>query len=468
MRMIGTPLVYVGPSLSRDLVQQAYPGCIVRPPIRRGDLYRDRMLRGSVFLILDGVFFQDQAISPREVLDVVADDALVVGAASMGALRAAECWPGGMRGVGSIYRLFRSGALSSDDEVAVAFSTASSSVALVNVRYAASRVVKEGGLKAAEARQLVQVATEMFYEDRHWPLLLRAAGLADRPKLEAALSAHDLKASDAKRALARLRRWLREAPSLLERPRTSTRPFTPSEASRERPHDAYASAAQSLASDLRLPLARWLFASGRYLRHAGALIAARQAQPRSSPRAARRAVPAGAGAPARDLGSTDSERANTSLASTRAALIQSAYESADAALAEHDVANTAKTRAAYVAIATRPALANALLRDFAEAERAYVDLVWLTLSLSDELDAELFRFHAQRTAAARIGSAKPTAFDRHLAELQIATAHACQSWAALVETLADCPKAQVLVMEHGETAARAKAATRANLAPGPR
>jgi hypothetical protein len=103
MKMVGAPIVYVGPTLSVEAVQRAYPGCIIRPPIRRGDLYRDRMLRGAVFLILDGVFFQDEAISPREILDVIADGAMVVGASSMGALRAAECWPMGMRGVGSIY-----------------------------------------------------------------------------------------------------------------------------------------------------------------------------------------------------------------------------------------------------------------------------------------------------------------------------------------------------------------------------
>ena len=42
------------------------------------------------------------------------------GAASMGALRAAELAPFGMRGVGAIYRAFARGTLVADDEVAVA------------------------------------------------------------------------------------------------------------------------------------------------------------------------------------------------------------------------------------------------------------------------------------------------------------------------------------------------------------
>jgi len=68
-------------------------------------------------VIIDGVFHQEPAVPPREILDVLEDGAVIVGASSMGALRAAECWPAGMRGVGTIYRLYRRGALKSDDEV---------------------------------------------------------------------------------------------------------------------------------------------------------------------------------------------------------------------------------------------------------------------------------------------------------------------------------------------------------------
>jgi hypothetical protein len=470
MRMIGAPLVYVGPTLSREAVQQAYPGCIVRPPIRRGDLYRDRMLRGAVFLIVDGVFFQDEAISPREIRDVIGDGAFVVGASSMGALRAAECWPAGMRGVGAIYRLFRSGALSSDDEVAVAFSAEACSVALVNVRYAARRAARDGRLSPQEARRLVGSASETFYEDRHWPLMLRAAGLGDRPQLQAALVSHDLKARDARRALARLGRWVREDAQLLERPRSSTRAFTPSDVYREREHDAYACTAAATAAtaattatpgrakaaepnpDTRLPLVRWLFASGRYLRYADGLIAARDAQPRPSPRAVKRAQAASL-AISQERAHSAVESMDSSSPDARAAMVQSAYESADEALAQHGVASTAQTRAVYVALTLRERRAHALLRDFASTPNAYLDLVWLTLRLSDELDAELFRWHAQRMAAERAerASSQPAASARHAAELRIATTHGYRDWPALMETLADCPAAKALIEEHCRT-----------------
>src|SRR5712691_12195122 len=94
------PIVYVGPTLSASTVKALLPSSDIRPPIARGYLYRDREAGGAVFVILDGVFTQHLAISPREVVDVACDNALVIGASSMGALRAAECWPVGVQGVG--------------------------------------------------------------------------------------------------------------------------------------------------------------------------------------------------------------------------------------------------------------------------------------------------------------------------------------------------------------------------------
>ena len=147
--MTGVPpplIAFVGPSISRPDAERACPGLDVRPPVRRDDLYRARELGAWGFLVIDGVFMQEDALSPREVVDVLEDGALVLGAASMGALRAADCWPAGARGVGLIYRLYRRGILESDEDVAVAVSAdgsdAAVSLPLVNVRYAMARAVR--------------------------------------------------------------------------------------------------------------------------------------------------------------------------------------------------------------------------------------------------------------------------------------------------------------------------------------
>src|SRR5204863_1523441 len=173
-------IAFVGPSISRAEAAGLCPGLDLRPPVRRDDLYREREKGAWGFLIIDGVFMQEDAVSPREVADVLEDGALVVGASSMGALRAADCWPAGAQGVGLIYRLYRRGVLGSDEEVAVAVSTdgsdAAVSVPLVNVRYAVSRAVRRLLLDRAGARRIVEAAASIYYPERTWPQVLERAG----------------------------------------------------------------------------------------------------------------------------------------------------------------------------------------------------------------------------------------------------------------------------------------------------
>jgi hypothetical protein len=262
------PVVYCGPSLRPEEVRAILPGAYLQPPVARGDLYRDRMLRFSLFVVLDGVFLQHQAVSPREIVEVLDDGAVVIGASSMGALRAAECWPAGMHGVGIIYRLFRAGRLLSDDEVAVTVDPdpphRALSVPLVNVRYALSKAVRARLISRAEALDVLGVAAPMFYADRTWPRILRAAGLQDEDGTRARfLGDRDLKRDDALRALRRAAAMLAADPTIGMRPRRRARPFVLSEESRERPHDA-------LGSDepraLKREVCRHAIASGRYTR----------------------------------------------------------------------------------------------------------------------------------------------------------------------------------------------------------
>jgi hypothetical protein len=402
------------------------------------------MLRGAVFVILDGVFFQDQAVSPREILDVIDDGALVAGAASMGALRAAECWPAGMRGIGSIYRLFRRGVLDSDDEVAVAFDPAASggsSVALINVRYAVWRAQRDGQLEAGAARAIVEAASGTFYADRRWPSILRAA--QQDPAQGPALARHDLKALDAVRALQRTTRWLRADPALLERPRRTLRGFVPSEERRERPYDARS--CEFPPDALRREFARFMFASGRYLNHVAWL---------------------GAAAAARLLQDSRSRSRSEEDATSEARGVLRApgqiREDPEAIVASCGLPPSPSLRAAARAMTRLDAQTTQLRRAFAVETPAGAELLWLGLHVSDHLDAELFRFHAQRTAAARAETAglQPSALDRHAAELSIATAHGYGSWNELLESVEDQPNTRILLVDHCRQAALAKAAVR--------
>lgn len=267
--MTAPPLIaFAGPSIPRPEVERLCPGLDIRPPIRRGDLYRERERGAWGFLIIDGVFMAAQAVSPREVVDVLADGALVLGAASMGALRAADCWPAGAVGLGAIYRLYRRGILDSDEEVAVSIradgSDLAASVPLVNVRYAVRRAVRRGILNPEMASAIVQEASVMYYPERTWREVLHRAGV-NRPEVLEFCAPLDLKGCDAKRAISHVRTLLQEGQVLaLRHRRNHEAPFARSETTRERGYDVYDGIPPERLSEL---LFDWMVGSGRIARY---------------------------------------------------------------------------------------------------------------------------------------------------------------------------------------------------------
>ncbi|HEV7898618.1 MAG TPA: TfuA-like protein [Planosporangium sp.] len=260
--------VFTGPSLPPAEARRLLPEAEVLPPAARGDLYAARKRGAHLVLVIDGTFSHRLAISPREVVDVLADGARVLGASSMGAIRAAECWPAGMRGVGAVYRLYRAGLLSSDDAVAVATDPdndyAAVSVALVNVYGATRRAGRRGLVDRSAARRIEEAATGLFFAQRTWRAILREAAVADRDgSLRVFCERVDLKRVDAVRAVRELARIAVAEPV-----------GQASSASFERPA-RYPGHDPLLGWDpdeIGPALTRWLFGSGRYQRYLWPLV----------------------------------------------------------------------------------------------------------------------------------------------------------------------------------------------------
>lgn len=111
------------------------------------------------------------------------------GAASMGALRAAELAEFGMVGVGQVYGEYRRGDLNDDDEVALVHADAACgyrpiSEALVNLRATLRAAQSRGVIDARERAVLLARLKEQFYPDRSYPGLIELAlhELAERGK----------------------------------------------------------------------------------------------------------------------------------------------------------------------------------------------------------------------------------------------------------------------------------------------
>jgi hypothetical protein len=209
-------VVFLGPSLDRREAEAILPADY-RPPAARGDLTRAAREGAGVIGLIDGVFFQESSVGHREILAALKSGVRVVGASSMGALRAAELHTLGMEGVGEVYRLYRDGILVSDDEVALAFDPetfTALSEPLVNIRATLSRAEADGIIGYMDSEALLSAAMSLYYPDRTYPRIIRGAKAAVDPRTLSRFSgwvetgAVDLKKADAILALGRIREIL--------------------------------------------------------------------------------------------------------------------------------------------------------------------------------------------------------------------------------------------------------------------
>ena len=219
----GPTLVFLGPSLPAAEARRLLPGSIILPPARQGDVYRAvRNHRPRRVALIDGTFASVPAVWHRELLWAIAEARVrVYGAASMGALRAAELDVYGMVGVGKIYRSYRSGRyppyaepFEDDDEVAVIHgppevASVPASLAMVDVRETLAAAQAAGRIGPAVRDRLAAALKRLFYPDRSLGHLVAAAEALAEPEgaaLAAWLRAGNVVSQKARDATALLQR----------------------------------------------------------------------------------------------------------------------------------------------------------------------------------------------------------------------------------------------------------------------
>jgi len=173
-------VVFVGPTLPPRRRPADEPLWDWRPPVRQGDLYRAALARPQAIGIIDGYFEVVPTVWHKEILWAMAEGIHVFGAASIGALRAAELTSFGMRGIGRVYEGFRDGVLEDDDEVAVLHGPAELGYppvtdAMVNIRATLAAAARDGILTRQMATGLTDIAKALFYKERTWDAVLQAA-----------------------------------------------------------------------------------------------------------------------------------------------------------------------------------------------------------------------------------------------------------------------------------------------------
>ena len=219
------PIVFIGPSLPLDVARRTLPNADYRAPIKRGDLVK--VGSGTVVGIIDGVFGETLAISPGEIRDAIDRGVAIYGAASMGALRAAEIPK--VKGVGRIFEMYRSGAIDRDDEVALLFAPETYqplTVPLINFRYAVERLMRSTTLRREDGNALIEACAKLHYKRRTYQEIFDNSELArnkDVKDIIQLLKSFDLKRDDAQfllETLADLKEYPVEIP--ISKPEDST------------------------------------------------------------------------------------------------------------------------------------------------------------------------------------------------------------------------------------------------------
>jgi len=169
-------VIFLGPSLNTGKARRILGTAEYRPPAKRGDILRAVEDGATIIGLIDGVFFQDCSVAHKEILAALKAGVKVVGASSMGALRACEMDTLGMIGIGRIYRMYRDGILISDDEVALAcdpFTDDAVSEALVDIRITCEEALARGIISPSLHDLIVKTAEGMYYPERTYRSVIR-------------------------------------------------------------------------------------------------------------------------------------------------------------------------------------------------------------------------------------------------------------------------------------------------------
>lgn len=171
------PVIFLGPSLSRQKAKNILEADY-RPPAKKGDLLRLADLTKDIAMVglVDGFFLQDYPPTPIEVYQLATKkNILLVGAASLGALRAVELEKFGMIGIGKIFELYKTGKIDGDDEVAVTFEEGRhtlQSEAMIDIRFNLFIARRKGIIDESTKRQITKVAKNVYFPFRNYTDIL--------------------------------------------------------------------------------------------------------------------------------------------------------------------------------------------------------------------------------------------------------------------------------------------------------
>ena len=174
------PIIFLGPTLSRGKASKILDADY-RDPAKKGDFLRLSHTSDEKRYVgfIDGVFLHDYPPSPIEVYHLATRKNIeLIGAASLGALRAVELEKFGMKGIGTIFQLFKNGIINADDEVAVTFVRENNilqSEAMIDIRFNFFLAYKYGIISKLTKKRCVKIAKNIYFPFRNYEDIIRLA-----------------------------------------------------------------------------------------------------------------------------------------------------------------------------------------------------------------------------------------------------------------------------------------------------
>ncbi|RBQ24220.1 hypothetical protein ALNOE001_03330 [Candidatus Methanobinarius endosymbioticus] len=179
-------IIFTGSSLSIEEASQILKADY-RPPVKRNDILKAINESPDIIGIIDGVFHQSPAVGHKEIMKAMEKGIILVGGASMGALRASELDSLGMKGIGYVYNEYSKRNIESDDDVALTFDAATGepySEALVNIDYKLKKAVESNIINEEEKNEIIDVAKSIYYPNRTYYNILKKSKLDEYKKVK--------------------------------------------------------------------------------------------------------------------------------------------------------------------------------------------------------------------------------------------------------------------------------------------
>lgn len=167
-------VIFRGPSISLKEAQNHLRQATYLPPAMQGDMYRAyQSYKPKAIGLIDGNFERIPSPWHKEILYLMSQDVKIFGAASMGALRAAELDDFGMIGVGKIYNDYTNNIIEDDDDVAILHSPKELdyqplSDAMVDIRQTLLKASNEKIISDVLKSKLEIFYKSLFYKDRFY------------------------------------------------------------------------------------------------------------------------------------------------------------------------------------------------------------------------------------------------------------------------------------------------------------